>query len=117
MEAGLFSSENMPVDGSETFRELDICRAKSEFRLWEESWRVVGFFFFFLSFCFPPQNKVFLKTDIMPGYSTYLLVSWARSLSAFWMKHRTLETPESNGGYDRPIPPALMQNACSVDSG
>ena len=44
MEAGLFSSENMLIDGSGTFKELDICRARSESRLWEESWRVVGFF-------------------------------------------------------------------------
>lgn len=51
MEAGLFSSENMLIDGSGTFKELDICRARSESRLWEESWRVVGFFspFFLLS--------------------------------------------------------------------
>ena len=80
MEVGLFSLENILIDGSGTFRELDICRARSESRLWEESWRVVGFFFFFsfLSFCFPPQKKTFLKTDIMPGYSTYLLVSWGQ---------------------------------------
>ena len=64
MEVGLFSLENMLIDGSGTFRELDICRARSESRLWEESWRVVGFFFFFfLSFFLLSSSKENIPED------------------------------------------------------
>ena len=33
----------MPIENSGTLGELDICRAGSESKAWQESWRVMGF--------------------------------------------------------------------------
>lgn len=58
----------MLIDGSGAFRELDFCRARSESRLWEESWRVVGFFFFFfLSFFLADSQFPYKRENSFPA--------------------------------------------------